>query len=421
MAKILAFSFQSPGHLYPFVSLLHELQSRGHAVVFGMFQTERRSSIGGIRIRRVTARLTGLDTTAMQDAAGLELVPQCGEPLARAMEHLIHEEQPDFILVDPMLWGGMVAAEASGLPWASLSLNPKTIRGTRLDARGSGMAPARTLAGRFHHGLVSHHLRKKADRALPLMNAVRSARNLEPLQHVWSCYHRAPLTIAATAVPFEYPRTDWPSSLRFVGPMTWEPEISVSLDVDRVILHWSVKGPLVLLVGSSIEEQGKAGSWVETAIQALGDGPYRVIATLPTDWMPKRLPRNIRAYQFLPHTKLLPHAACVVCHGGSGITHKALASGVPVVAVPFGYDRFEVARRVEVARAGAMVAGPLLTAARLRSAVEKAVSRRSGAERIAKSFSASGGAAGAASHVEDLLNSWISHRVASTRTRPVVS
>ncbi|MCV7070521.1 glycosyltransferase, partial [Mycobacterium rufum] len=39
-------------------------------------------------------------------------------------------------------------------------------------------------------------------------------------------------------------------------------------------------------------------------------------------------------------------------HGGMGITQKALARGIPVCAVPFGRDQFEVARRVQVARCG---------------------------------------------------------------------
>ena len=40
---------------------------------------------------------------------------------------------------------------------------------------------------------------------------------------------------------------------------------------------------------------------------------------------------------------ILEIAACVVCHGGMGITQKALAAGVPVCAVPFGRDQPEVA------------------------------------------------------------------------------
>ena len=66
----------------------------------------------------------------------------------------------------------------------------------------------------------------------------------------------------------------------------------------------------------------------------------------------------------------------MVTHGGMGATQKALANGVPVVAVPFGRDQLEVARRVEVAGAGVRLPSRRLSAARLESAVREAMSAR---------------------------------------------
>ncbi len=63
-------------------------------------------------------------------------------------------------------------------------------------------------------------------------------------------------------------------------------------------------------------------------------------------------PPNCRVDRFVAHGQLLGKAAAVVCHAGMGITQKALASGVPACAVPFGRDQFEVARRLEVSGAG---------------------------------------------------------------------
>lgn len=93
---------------------------------------------------------------------------------------------------------------------------------------------------------------------------------------------------------------------------------------------------------------------------------------------------------------LLERAVCVVCHAGMGITQKALAHGVPVVAVPFGRDQPEVARRVEVAGAGVRLPARKLSADRLRQAVYRAIELRAGAERIAAAFAAAGGPAAAA-------------------------
>ena len=126
-----------------------------------------------------------------------------------------------------------------------------------------------------------------------------------------------------------------------------------------------------------------------------------VVTTADVDPTGLRTPANVRLERFLPHTPLLERAACVVCHAGMGITQKALAHGVPVVAVPFGRDQPEVARRVEVARAGVRLPARKLTADRLRGAVG-AVELRSGAERIAAAFAAAGGPAAAADAIERL-------------------
>ena len=86
-----------------------------------------------------------------------------------------------------------------------------------------------------------------------------------------------------------------------------------------------------------------------------------------------------------------------------GITQKALAHGVPVVAVPFGRDQPEVARRVEVSGAGVRLPLKQLDPDRLRTAVRRAIGLQPGAARIAAAFAAAGGAAAAADAIAGLL------------------
>jgi UDP:flavonoid glycosyltransferase YjiC (YdhE family) len=85
-----------------------------------------------------------------------------------------------------------------------------------------------------------------------------------------------------------------------------------------------------------------------------------------------------------------------------GITQKALAHGVPVVAVPFGRDQPEVARQVEVARAGVRLPARKLSGRTLCEAVGAAIELRPGAERIAAAFAAAGGPPVAADELEQL-------------------
>jgi UDP:flavonoid glycosyltransferase YjiC (YdhE family) len=73
------------------------------------------------------------------------------------------------------------------------------------------------------------------------------------------------------------------------------------------------------------------------------------------------------------------------------------------VAIPFGRDQPEVARRVEVAAAGVRLPLRKLRPDRLREAVHDAIELRPGAGRIAQAFAAAGGPVAAAGALEDLL------------------
>jgi MGT family glycosyltransferase len=160
--------------------------------------------------------------------------------------------------------------------------------------------------------------------------------------------------------------------------------------------------PLVLLTCST--EFQNDGRLLETALTALAPEPLRVVATsAAVDTAGWAVPPNARLEPFLPHGPLLARAQVVVCHGGMGITQKALAAGVPVVVVPFGRDQLEVARHVEVAGAGVRLPAKQLSPQRLRNAVAQARGLSAGARRVAEGFRQAGGAGAAAEVLEELL------------------
>ena len=403
MSTVFGYSVAAPGHLFSFIAVLLELQRRGHAVRLLVPATpDLPGMIAGIPIdhlvweRREEWKSGGMPAG---DAASVERAWRWmvdGEPAAEILEQRLLRMRPDFLLVDPGMWGGIVAAEASGVAWGALATGPMMFRGAGLDVRGPGLPPPRGAGDHRVHQLVWSRLREANAEHLAVANAVRLARRLPPLDSLDDLYRIPPLTIATTAEPFEYPRPDWPSSLRFVGPLDWELPAAPTVPFQR-----RSDLPLVLLAGSSIAGGGAGRCWLETAFDALAAQRLEVVATLPRDGIPAAPPPNVSIHPFLPHSQILPQVSCVVCHGGPGITQKALMAGVPVVAVPFSHDRYEVARRVEVARAGVMVPGEELTAARLRGAIRRAIARKRGAERIAAAFRHAGGAGAAAKAIED--------------------
>src|SRR6185437_965317 len=99
----------------------------------------------------------------------------------------------------------------------------------------------------------------------------------------------------------------------------------------------AIDRPLVLISCSSEYQNDRR--LVETTLRALAGEDVFVVATLAGhDPAGIQVPGNALVERYLPHAPLLERASCVVCHGGMGITQKALANGVPVCVVPFGRD-----------------------------------------------------------------------------------
>lgn len=395
------------GHLFPAVAILDELRGRGHEV-----------SVRTLAAESTKLRELGLDAAPLAPAveslptddwrartppgaarrAALTLRERAahdGPDLSRAIE----EVGPDLLLVDVASWGALGAAEAWGGPYAALCPFPLPVPSRDAPPFGPGFPPARHLAGRLRDRLGWALVERGLDQiCLRELNLMRSALGAPPLEHVHDLYTRPPALLYTTAEGFEYPRSDWPANVVFVGPCTWEPSTKMPPALASVEL------PLVLVTTSSdFQDDGRL---VRTALEALAGEPCHVVATLPaTGPGDLRPPANAIVEGFVPHEAVLARASCAITHGGMGVTQKALAAGVPVCAVPHGRDQFEVARRVRVAEAGTILAPWRLSADRLRRRAREAMAMRAGAERVAAALAATSGPVGAADALERLLPS----------------
>jgi UDP:flavonoid glycosyltransferase YjiC (YdhE family) len=92
------------------------------------------------------------------------------------------------------------------------------------------------------------------------------------------------------------------------------------------------------------------------AIEALAPLPARVLVTIGNERDPAELgplPPNVRVERWVPQDEVLPRAAAVICHGGSGTTLGALSYGVPLVVLPlFSADQWDNAAAVASVGAG---------------------------------------------------------------------
>jgi MGT family glycosyltransferase len=159
---------------------------------------------------------------------------------------------------------------------------------------------------------------------------------------------------------------------------------------------------VLVTLSTEFQDDGKLAA---VALRALANENVDVvITTAAVDPASFTVPANARVERFIPHDPLIDRAACVVCHGGMGITQRALAAGVPVCVVPFGRDQLEVAGHVTRCDGGTRLAVQRLRPDRLRAAVRTTIGKRAGAQRVAAAFARAGGAPAAADALEQLAN-----------------
>lgn len=402
MSTIYAFTTPARGHIYPLTPILVELRRRGHDVRVWTLSSELEALAGlGLDAEPIDPAIERLpvndweaknESQAVENTFGtfLKRAPHEAADLQRA----IAGRRPDLILTDINAWGAPAAAEACGIPWAAFSPFFTWLPSRGVPVFGPGMKPMGGPLGRIRDAalwkLVQGQLNRKFLRRL---NEIRAEVGVGALGSMTELWTRPPKLLYMTVPELEYQRRSWPVSFEFVGPLSWEPA------ADPPSWLAEIERPIVLVTGSTEYQQDDR--LISTTLEALAGEDVDVIATAASnDIALFSPPANARVESFVPHGPILERADSVICHGGMGITQKALAAGVPPCVVGWGRDQLETGRRVEVAGAGSFLPQKRLDAERLRAAWRQARSRRAGAERLAAAIAAAPGASGAADSIE---------------------
>jgi UDP:flavonoid glycosyltransferase YjiC (YdhE family) len=407
MARILTYTSPARGHLFPIVPVLDELRSRGHQVALRTLASQVEPMLErGFDAEPIDPMIEAVEhddyrarTPLAAQKRSMRTFAERSEHDGRDLRRAIDEVRPDALLIDVNAWGASAVGERWGGPWAAWCPYPLPVPSPDVPPFGLGLRPARGPLGRLRDVVLRPLTFGALERTVrSAVNEVRERGGLRPLADAVDAFATPPLLIYMTAEPFEYPRSDWPANVRLVGPCDWDPPAEPP--------DWleGIDSPIVLVTTSS--EFQDDGRLVRTALEALAREPVHVVATLPSaDPATFEQTVNSHVLPFVPHAPILDRAACAITHGGMGSTQKGLARGVPVCVVPFGRDQLEVARRVEVARAGSRMPAKRLNPRRLREAVREATERSDGARRVAAGYRAAGGATAAADSFEKLLGS----------------
>ncbi len=405
MANILVYTSPARGHVYPLLPTLLELKRRGHTVHVRTLAAE----VVGLQALGLAASpmAPAIEGRTLDDWRAKSPLQAVGLAFTAWLDRAVHEvpdlraaivaSAPDLLYIDVNAWGALAAAEASGLPFAVYSPYFLNVRAPGRPPFGLGLSPAPGLFGRLRDAVVRAVGALATRTYLRRLNLLRRGLALPALAELEGLTGRADRVLAYTAEPFEYAHGGWPENVRLVGPGLWEPPSEGQAVSDGP----GSQRPLVLVTCST--EFQDDGALIETALAALADQDVDVVATTASlDPARFQAPPNATVVRYAAHGPLLRRAVAVVCHGGMGITQKALAAGVPVCVVPWGRDQLDVGAHVVIGGAGVALPKSKLSVDALRAAVDRTRALRPGAARIAAAFAASGGAAAAADVLEAL-------------------
>ena len=312
----------------------------------------------------------------------------------------------DAVLAEPLFLGAafLLAHPRSTRPAVIFcGIAPLPVESRDTAPFGMGLPPARILNRPRNIALasLSHRLLRRPYRVIDDLHREVHGTDMPGTFVDWG--RRADALVQFTVSSFEYPRSDAPAELHFVGPLSAAgsqaplPPWWADLDGSRPVIHVT-QGTL------ANTDYGQA---IAPTLRALAGDDVLVVVTTggrPLDTLPP-IPANARAATYLPYDELLPRTAVYVTNGGYGGVQYALRYGVPIVATGGKEDKPEVGARVAWSGVGRRIRSERPTPHALRRDIFAVLNQshyRQASQRIAADMSAATGFAGLADIVDRL-------------------
>ena len=370
------------GHLHPTIPIALAMQARGHDVRYctglskvALLERQGLPATAILRGRADTPEQITHPVGADRDTYNpLKIYREIRHFLdlmedgVVEMEALIAGWRPNLVVTDFSTPIGVALANRNGLPWVTTCTVPSCIR-------------TRTGVPIFLGGLsrprhVGHRLRDRGGRGLHellrggLTLAFRDRWRRLGIQlnlpgggdGLYSPY--AILGLAPHEL--EYPRTDWPRQLHWVGPVEW----STAPPLDAASLRFLDSAAPAVFVTFGSEWFPAKERMLRMICQTLSGLDVRTVVTGggAVDLADLALP-NVHLLPYAPYPAVLARVDAVIHHGGSGITYATLQAGRPALIIPDGKDQPDNAQKVAEIGAGLRLNPRVATPARLRAAV----------------------------------------------------
>jgi len=364
--RYLLMTAPADGHVIPCLSTAQNLIERGHAIEWitgrkyrilidnigaGFHALPREIDTGEMEIYDSYPRLKELRGLAAVKFSLKNVFLDASIPQIEAINDVLKNHTVDVLVGDTVSFGLFLRSEMRGPPCAMLNLLPLSTASRDTAPFGLGLLPGKNVLTKTRDRMLNFIVNHVILRDITAhANCIRNRLSLEPLN--------APFFVAGFQIPslvmhvstpaFEYPRTDQPSNIHYIGPI--QPELSIDYQPPLWWAELDDSDPVILINQGTVAKDLK--DLLIPAVKGLSDLQMLVIAVPVNDGELQECPHNIRAEPFIPFAKLLPQVDVMVTNGGYGGVQMALSHGVPLVIAGATEDKMEVATRVEWAGVG---------------------------------------------------------------------
>jgi MGT family glycosyltransferase len=423
MPRFLIATLPADGHFSPLLPLATELTRRGHEV-FWMSGEPKRARVEAtgasflpfidawdLDFGRLDAAFPGRAEVKgvarfkydMREIF-IKMVPDQISDLQRHVANV----QPDLLIVEPA-FGGAAAAleERCGLPWATFGIGALMMPSADAPPFGLGLKPLSSgplnrARNRALNALIDRTLFRSVDADYRAMCA-RIGITPNP-GGLFASALSPHLYLHPSVASFEYPRSDLPAQVCFVGPHL--PPASARTELPG---WWETmltdERPVVLVTQGTVATD--PDELLLPTLRALEHEPVQVIAVTggPEPSLLPPAPANARIERYIPFAALMPHIDVYVTNGGYGGLHFAMAHGVPILSAGATEDKPDLAARVSWSGVGIGMRAQRAHPAKVRAAVRRLLDEdrfRARAQQVADEMATCDGPARASVLVEAL-------------------
>ena len=425
MARILVATVPLTGHVTPMLVLVRALTRRGHDVRWyagrkfasaieaagAQFEPMRKApdwddadveaALPALRGKRGLGRVK----TQLREM----FIAPMGDQL-RDLEAISDAFSPVVLLADSAHLGASLLPETRPVSWVGLGISALMFPSIDTAPFGSALPPG-THPGRnkLLNWLIFRCLFGSVNRAY---RRARAAAGVPAGTGMYFDVISPDLFLQTTIPELEYPRSDLPPQVQFIGPLVpgsgsrplppWWPELEAAHRRGT---------PIVLVTQGTLATDPT--ELIAPTVRALRGEDVFVVAT--TDHLDV-MPENTRTAAFVPFHALMPMLSVMITNGGYGGVQTAVSAGVPLIVAGGSEEKPEIAARIAWSGAGIDLRTGRPKPARVLAAVRRVLADpavRTRSAELSRLMANHEGAVAGANLIEQLISHRITERLAS--------